>query len=54
MAYIIFGFPGNDPWANRPPCINENKWTAQLTHLVTFLGFHIDTQSMTVTWPFAK
>jgi len=54
VTYIVFGFLGNNPWANCPPCINKNKWTAQLTHLVTFLGFHIDTQSMTVTWPFAK
>jgi len=54
MAYIIFGFPGNNLWANRPPCIIENKWTAQLTHMVTFLGFQIDTWAMTVTWLFAK
>jgi len=53
-AYIIFGFPGNDPWANCPPCINEHKWRQDLTFCTTFLGFEINTCTMTLTWPFDK
>jgi len=53
-AYLVFGFPGGDAWANRPPCINEHKWRTDLTHKSMFLGFEIDTRNMTLTWPLDK
>jgi len=54
-TYIIFGFPGGNPWANcPPPCINENKWSNHLSHHVTFLGYEIDTRQLTIMWPFEK
>jgi len=49
-AYLLFGFPGGDVWGNCPPCINAQKWMVQLQHWVTFLGFKINTQAMTLTW----
>ncbi len=53
-AYLVFGFPGSNAWANRPPCINEHKWRTDLTHTSMFLGFEIDTRNMTLTWPLDK
>jgi len=35
-AYVVFGFPGGNPWANRPPCINAQKWSNLFSHQVTF------------------
>jgi len=29
-TYLMFGFPGGDAWGNHPPCINAQKWMAQL------------------------
>jgi len=37
-----------------PPCINVQKWTTSLCHHVTFLGFEINTCSLTLTWPLKK
>jgi len=53
-AYLLFGFPGGDTWAHRPPCINEKKWNYTMSHRTTFLGFNIDTRTMQVTWPLDK
>jgi len=54
LAYIIFGFPSSDLWGIQPPCINENKWKMDLTHHMSFLGFHIDSCKLTITWPMDK
>ena len=51
-AYIIFGFPYEDP--NRPPCINPIKWTPFANHMLTYLGYLIDTRRMVVIWPIDK
>jgi hypothetical protein len=51
-AYIIFGFPEEDP--NRPPPINPQKWNDKLSHLLYFLGYEIDSRKMIVIWPIAK
>jgi len=53
-AYLMFGFLGGDTWGNCPPCINAQKWMAQLRHRVNFLGFEIDTRDMMLTWPLEK
>jgi len=41
-------------WANWPPCINENKWHTDLTHVSMFLGFKINMHLMTLLWPLNK
>jgi hypothetical protein len=51
-AYVIFGHPSEDP--TRPPCINPAKWDAEVSHTLLFLGYHVDTRSMMVSWPLAK
>lgn len=51
-AYTIFGHPHEDP--TRPPCINPSKWTPHATHLLTFLGYTIDSRKMIIIWPLAK
>jgi len=53
-AYLVFSFLGSNAWANRPPCINKHKWWTDLTHTSMFLGFEINTQNMTLTWPLDK
>ena len=47
-AYLIFGFPKEDPI--RPP-INATKWVKKISHRLKFLGFVINTRSLTVEWP---
>ena len=51
-AYLIFGSLALDP--NRPPCINPLKWVAEVSFLLTYLGYIIDTRQMIVIWPPAK
>jgi hypothetical protein len=51
-AYVIFGHPSEDPL--RPPCINPSKWKAVVSHTLLFLGYHIDTRTLLVSWPIAK
>jgi hypothetical protein len=51
-AYVMFGHPDDDP--NRPPCINPTKWNEEVFHHLTFLGYHIDSRRMTVSWPVDK
>jgi len=53
-AYVIVGFPSGDLWGNHPPCINESKWKMDSTHHMSFLGFHIDSCKLTITWPMDK
>jgi len=47
-AYVMFGFPAEDP---RRPAINATKFDKQVTHILKFLGFIINTRDMTVEWP---
>ena len=47
-AYVMFQFPGSD---RRPPCINEPKYDFRVLHWILFLGYIINTRSMTVEWP---
>jgi hypothetical protein len=51
-AYVVFGHPDEDP--NRPPCINPSKWVDSVSHTLIFLGYHVDTRTMVVSWPIAK
>jgi hypothetical protein len=51
-AYVMFGHPEED--ANRPPCINPDKWKENVNHQLQFLGYHIDTRTMAVSWPITK
>ena len=48
-AYITFGVPEEDP--GRPEPINPVKFVRQLSHQLKFLGFFIDTRTMSITWP---
>jgi hypothetical protein len=48
----MFGHPEMDPL--RPPCINPIKWSEVVHHGLLFLGYYIDTRSMTMSWPVAK
>lgn len=51
-AYVVFGHPKEDP--DRPPCINPMKWLEIICHRLQFLGYHVDTRTMTVSWPVDK
>ena len=51
-AYVLFGHPDDDP--TRPPCINPHKWKEVVTHVLLFLGYEINTRTMSVSWPVAK
>jgi hypothetical protein len=51
-AYVVFGHPDEDPF--RPPCINPAKWTDEVFHRMHFLGYYIDSCTMTMAWPIAK
>lgn len=51
-AFVVFGHPDEDPL--RPPCINPTKWTSDVSHSLLFLGYHIDSRTMMVSWPIAK
>jgi hypothetical protein len=51
-AYVIFGHPEEDPC--RPPSINPHKWKEVVTHVLLFLGYEINSRTMTVSWPIAK
>ena len=50
-AFLVFGFPGND-W--RGACFAIDKWLSEAFHEVVYLGFVINSRSMTVSWPIEK
>jgi hypothetical protein len=50
-AFILFGWPGQD---RRGSCIAADKWVNTASFVVLFLGFYINSRSMTVTWPLYK
>ena len=45
--YVVFGFPSEN---RRAPCLNPFKWTPQVGFTLGFLGYLLDTQTMTVQW----
>jgi hypothetical protein len=47
-AYVVFGFPSMD---RRAPCLNPFKWTPHVGFTMPFLGYLLDTRTMTVQWP---
>jgi hypothetical protein len=50
-AFILFGWPWQD---RRSSCMAEDKWSNVASYLVLFLGFYINSRTMTVTWPLYK
>lgn len=51
-AYLVFGFPDEDPL--RPQPINPAKFIIDVLHTLKFLGFIINTRDLTVEWPTIK
>ena len=51
-AYLVFGFPDEDPL--RPQAINPAKFIVEVSHAMKFLGFIINTRTLTVEWPIIK
>jgi len=50
-GFILFGDPSED---RRPSCINADKWDFVINHIMRYLGFDINSRTMTVTWPIEK
>ena len=50
-AFLLFGWPWQD---RRSSCMAEDKWSNVASYLVLFLGFYINSRTMTVTWPLYK
>ena len=50
-AFEVFG---DDKKDRRGPCLQQDKWIPLVSETFQFLGFKIDTRSMTVAWPFYK
>jgi hypothetical protein len=50
-AFLIFGFPGKD---HHGACLQTNKWDLTISHIMLYLGFLINSQAMTVSWPYCK
>jgi hypothetical protein len=50
-AFHLFGLPASD---RRGPCFALDKWLKHASPILIYLGFEIDTRSMTVTWPLSK
>jgi hypothetical protein len=50
-AFILFGWPEND---RRNSCMAADKWETTASFLVLFLGYYINSRTMTVTWPLYK
>jgi hypothetical protein len=50
-AFLIFGFPGED---QRRACLQDDKWEHTISHIMLYLGFLINSQEMTVSWPYYK
>ena len=50
-AYLLFGFPSED---RRDSCLSADKWDRYVSHIMLYLGFLINSRTMTVTWPLDK
>ena len=47
-AFAVFGEGGTD---RRGDCLQMDKWESDISERFRFLGFDVDTHSMTITWP---
>jgi hypothetical protein len=50
-AFLIFGMPGQDRWG---VCLQDDKWDPLISHIMLYLGFIINSRSMTVSLPLYK
>ena len=50
-AFLLFGFPGDDRCS---ACLQDEKWDPEISHIMMYLGFLINSRSMTVSWPYYK
>jgi hypothetical protein len=50
-TFLIFGMPGHD---RRGVCLQDDKWDPEISHLMLYLCFIINSRDMTVSWPFYK
>jgi hypothetical protein len=50
-AFLLFGFPGDDRCG---VCLQAEKWDPEISHIMMYLGFIINSRSMTVSWPLYK
>jgi hypothetical protein len=50
-AFTMFGASGTD---RRGDCLQKDKWENEVSEQFLFLGFLINTRTMTVSWPFFK
>jgi hypothetical protein len=50
-AFLLFGFPGDD---RRGACLQDEKWDPEISHIMMYLGFIINSRTMTVSWPLYK
>jgi hypothetical protein len=50
-AFLIFGMPGHD---RRGVCLQDYKRDPLILHIMPYLGFIINSRSMTVGWPLYK
>ena len=50
-AFLVFGSPDDD-W--RGACFAVDKWLSEALHEVVYLGFLVNTRTMTVSWPVDK
>jgi hypothetical protein len=50
-AFLLFGFPGEDL---RGACLQDKKWDPEISHTMMYLGFLINSRTMTVSWPLYK
>ncbi len=51
-SYEIMGFPHEDPV--RPEPINPKKFHPWVTFILTFLGYSLNTRSLSLSWPASK
>jgi hypothetical protein len=50
-AFLLFGWPSDD---RRGSCIAPDKWDPVVNYIVLFLGYKINSRTLTVTWPYYK
>jgi hypothetical protein len=50
-TFILFGWSDHN---RRGSCIAADKWVNTASFMVLFLGFYINSRTMTVTWPLYK
>jgi hypothetical protein len=50
-AFLIFGFPGDN---RQGACLQDEKWNHTISHIMLYLSFLINSQAMSVSWPYYK